>query len=397
MIDIKYNFLFSVELLHQYFRNQSCADFTMIPSDMTRRTLAGHKMIAKQFGNRLCTGVELDKSGNLPVVPEEGLNFTFFLELNNPLFLNYTNLPVNRTNGMLYYYSNRNNNTFGGRDLTENLNSYNSAFTYKPGSIAVAPSGDVYQAWRTCKAVDPLADSSSDYWIKVGNSPYVSENDAVRWLPSIFQYTFSSPQSSVTILVKGYKSGTRKFTEIVLSKTIIFPSPANSFNLDFTALSPGKYILKIGDGNEVPFYLNDELYGKNVFGVVDLYCESSLPTEYKMLNLSNHLLSPVYRIRFLNRALLWKYILQYNSGGTLEDTDKVYEYVTDPFETPTTLVSKIPIPLSEVPIKTLTLKIDGNDYKAIPNASPDHLSIYKFHPKQPDEESLTCFEINLNY
>ena len=397
MIDIKYNLLFSVELLHQYFRNQSCPDFTMIPSGTTCRILAGYKMITKQFGNRFFTGVELDKSGNLPVVPEEGLNFTFFLKLKNPRFLNYTNLPVAPANGMLYYYSNRNNNTFGGSDLTGNINSYNNTVSYKPGSIVIASSGEVFQAWRTCNAVDPLVDSYSDYWIKVGSTPFVSENDAVRWLPSIFQYTFPAPQSSVTILVKGYKSDTRMFTKIVLSKTIAFPSPVNSFNLDLTALSPGKYMLKIDGGNEVPVYLNDELSGQNVFGVVDLYCESSLPTEYKMLNLSNQLLSPVYRILFLNRALVWKYVLQHSSGATMLDDAGVYQFVTNPAGTVKTIVSETPIPISEAPIKTFRLTVDTSEYTSIPNASADRFSLYKFHPGQPDEETLTCSEIKLNY
>ncbi|MCX6250206.1 MAG: hypothetical protein NTX61_05580 [Bacteroidetes bacterium] len=397
MIDIKYDILFSVELLHQYFRNQLCQDFTLIPSAATRRTLAGHKIIAKQYHNRLITGVELDKSGNLPVVPEEGLNFTFFLKLNNSLFLNYTNLPVPPSNGMIYYFSNRNNNTFGGSYLTEDINPYDSNDFYHPGSLVASPSGDVYQAWRKSDLTNPHSYTDPDYWVRIGNIPCGSENEAVRWLPSIMQYSFPSPQSSVTILVKGYAAGTRMFTEIVLSKTIMFPKPVNSFKLDLTSLPAGKYILKIDGGKEAPVYLNDELYGQNVFGVIDLYCESTLPPGYMMLNPSHHLLSPVYKILFPNRFLLWKYVLQHSSGGTLEDTDKVFQFAADPSGTAATIISKTPIPLSEDPVKTLKLKVDTNEYTSIPNASPDRLSLYPFHRGLYDEEPLTCFEINLNY
>jgi hypothetical protein len=104
------------------------------------------------------------------------------------------------------------------------------------------------------------------------------------------------------------------------------------------------------------------------------------------------LLSPAYKIRFPNRALLWKYILQHSSGGTIEDGDKVYQFTADPSLPPTTIVSKSPIPFSETPIKTFKLTIGSNDYYPIANASPERISSIKW-----EGELLTCSEINLNY
>jgi hypothetical protein len=397
MINIKYSTFFSVKLLHQYFADLVCPDFTLIPSEETRRTLAGLKMITRSFSNEILTGVELNSSGNPPVIPGEGTNFTWFLTLKNSSFLNYTNLRVAPVNGMLYYFSNRNNNTFGGSDLTENINAYSSGASYLPGSMVVSPSGNVFQAWRKNDAGNPHGISDPDYWIKLGKNSYTSENEAVKWLPSILQYSFPSLQTSVTILVKGYQSGTRAFTGTVLSKTINFASPAGSFTLDLSPLSPGRYVLQIDGGTETPVYLNDELYGRKVFGVIDLYCESTLPGSYRMLDVTNHLLSPAYRILFPNRLLLWKYILQHNSAGTLLDDAGVFQFAPDASLTPVTLVSQTPIPLSETPIKTFKLKVDPNIYTSIPNASPDRLSSYQFHRGLPDEETLTCSEINLNY
>ena len=397
MIDIKYDTFFSVELLNQYFTDLTCPDFIVIPSDKTRLTLAGLKMITRQFSSQILTGVELNSLGIPSVAPKDGVNFTFFLKLNNSRFVNYTNLPMAPTNGMLYYFSNRNNNTFGGTDLTGNLNAYDSSASYHPGSLVVSPAGDVYQAWRKSDAGNPNSFSETDYWFKIANNSYVSENDAVKWLPSVLQYSFPSVQTSVTLMVKGYESGTRAFTGTVLSKTIPFSSPASSFTLDLSVLAPGRYSLQIDGGNVIPIYLNDELYGQDVFGVIDLYCESTLPASYKMLDPGNHLLSPAYKIFFPNRILLWKYVLQHNSAGTMIDNAGIYQFATDPSLTPTSLVSKMPIPFAEAPIKTFKLTINPNEYNAIPNASPDRLSSYQFHHGLADEETLTISEINLNY
>jgi hypothetical protein len=321
MIDIKYGIFFTVDLLHQYFGDNACPDFTIIPTAKTSRVLAGHKMIAKQYSNRLLTGVELDSSGNLIIIPEEGLNLTFFLLLNNPVFLNYTNLLIPPTNGMVYYFSNRNNNTFGGTDLTKDINQYSNNVTYMPGSL-VASSGNVYQAWRTCTGADPQTDTSN--WVKVGNVPYVSGNDAISLTPALMQ---------------------------------------------------------------------DENYRPNVFGVVDLFCESTLPAKFQMLDTSNQLLSPAFRIQFPNRFLLWKYILKQNSIGTIADTfPGGYNFQSGSPNPTNTIVSVTPIPFSETPIATFKLTIGSTNSIPIANASPERLASTNMNG-----ETLTCSEIYLNY
>jgi hypothetical protein len=193
--------------------------------------------------------------------------------------------------------------------------------------------------------------------------------------------------------VKGYNTGAGSYTETVLSKTITFPLPVSSFSLDLRSLPPGKYILQIDGGDEVPIYVNEELNGQNVFGIIDLYCESTLASGYKMLDTSNQLLSPAYKILFPNRALLWKYILQHSSGGSiLDDPTDFYQFETPPSDPPNTIVSKTAIPFTETPKTSFKLTIGANNYNSIANASPERLaSIIR------DKELLTCSEIYLNY
>jgi len=405
MIDIKYGNLFSVELLHNYFSDGRCPDFDIVPSIQTQKILSGHQMIAKQFGNKLFVGTSIDGSGKPFIMPEEGLNFTFFLKLKNPLFLNYTNLLIPPTNGMIYYFSNRNNNASGGGFLTKTIKTYTSNDSYEPGNIVVAllgdPLGNIYQAWRKSNAGNSHSCSDTNYWVNLRIDPCVSENDAVKLWPTICQYVFTPPNSlmsSATILVKGFNTSTGLCTETVLSKTITFPSQVNSFKLDLTSVTPGNYLLQINSEDPILIYLNEELNDQNVFGVIDLYCESTLASGYKIMDTSNHLLSPAYKILFPNRALLWKYILQEDSKGTiLDDPADFYQFETPGSDPPNTIISKTAIPFTAAPKTSFKLTIGTNNYNPIANASPERLSSYTYNQNQPDHEILTCSEIYLNY
>ena len=118
MVDLKYGQLFSVELLHEYARDNVCKDFSILASDETKRLLADYRIVTKQFGNILYAGIDLEPNElslsppkQIPfILPEKGLRLTFFLVLNNPLFYNYTNQCKANNNGAVYYFTNRNNN-----------------------------------------------------------------------------------------------------------------------------------------------------------------------------------------------------------------------------------------------------------------------------------------------
>ena len=117
MTSINYNLLFSIELLHNYFANGRCNDFTITPSAQTSALLQGYKIVAKQNGNQLYAGIATDGSGNVSIVPADGTRFTFYLQLNNPLFWNYTNLRSLFPQNSVYYFTNRIDNKSNGKSF----------------------------------------------------------------------------------------------------------------------------------------------------------------------------------------------------------------------------------------------------------------------------------------
>jgi hypothetical protein len=394
MIDTKFGILFTLELLHKFFTDQLCRDFVITPSALTAQVLNGHKIIVKQYQHQLYAGVKMDNTGLPFVLPDEGMQMTFFLKLNTPLFFNYTNLPFTYNSGKIYHFTNRNNNSSNGKNFLSLPTSYNNATTYKPGDLATNGSGTVFEAIRTSTGITPPADTVlSDSWIQVdpatARNRYMSEADAVQWLPSKSTYHFTADQSSAGIQVWAYDLTARDYTRSVLTQTVNFTHPARSFTLDLTGLPPGRYKMNI-NGQEGGIYLNDELIGVDAFAVIEIFQESSLPVACQLLDAGNSLKSPLYSLYFLNRSTIWKYIFAKGIINGITDNASVYQFAVG--SPPSgTAVSVKPIPLNEAAL-SLRLTVGSQNYSPIECASPQRLT-----STVQNGDAYCCSEIFLNY
>ena len=385
MVDITYGVLFQIELLHRYYRQLACPDFQIVPSPSTKALLAGQQMVAKQYGHRLYAGVQVKDEKPFPLLADN-LVFTFFLYLENPLFFNYTNLPLAHPAGKIYYFTNRNSTAANGKNfLSMNVQSFSATKSYLPGDLAIDGSGVVYAAIRTKESDNPVAFPNPGYWIQTDINRYMSERDALLWLPSLSTYRFSSPQTSAAIQVRGYNNATGNYTTVVYTQTLNFGGNVASFPLDLSALPQGKYELSV-NGEKQLIYLNDELGEPKPFAVIEITHEPTLPAANKLLDADLKLLSPVYTVAFLNRFTLWKYLLRSGLNGTITDAAGVYH-----FSGPGNIVfSSVPIPLSERALN-LTLHIGPREYTRIACATPERLSICT-----RDSVDYSCSEIFLN-
>ncbi len=392
MTNINYDYFFQLEVLHNYFADTICDDFIITPSAQTQSLLQGNKMLVKQYGNKLYVGLQVDDFGNAFMVPSSDLQLVFFLRLNNPLFFNYTNLPFSYPAGKVYYFSNRNNNVANGKSFISQPASYINTLNYYPGDIAADNNGTVYECIKSCKGVVPSTANNAN-WMAIDKNQYVSEADALQWMPSVSTFTFTSPQNSAVINVNGYDITAEKFTKNVLSKTIPFVQSTASFTLDLSSLQIGKYQLTVNGVSQL-IYINDELTLQPAFAIVEIYNDSNLATAYKLLN-GTTLISPVYTIEFLNRATIWKYILNSTSKGTITTTSGFGFPTTDA----STIVSQSPIPLSEAPLD-VSLKVSVVDNNSVTPFTVSDIAC-------PSPQRLTnfingsdkyaCSEIFLNY
>lgn len=419
MIDISYDKLFSVELLHKYSADNACNDFTVIPSAATKQLLGNYRIQVRQIANILNAWINLDPAAleSTPsvrkpfIIPEEGLQLTFFMILNNPLFFNYTNLPTANNNGSIYYFTNRNVNKGNNKNfLTGNLKDFaTSSYSFED---ILANGGSVYQSLKNNNITSSPADLSNiNSWRQVlypdPNNPtsniadpnrFMSAADVLSWLPSVSRISFAPGQPItpvVTVNVSGY-SGSGNYNNNLPAININNSDNHSSFPLDLSGLQQGKYLISVNGFPQKPIYLNDELNRTKVFGVIEIFVESSLAAPYLILNQQvahkNELNFPLYTIYFLNRATIWKYILRRQSSATITDTGiNVFTTITPPAVPTTVIQSDFAIPLSENPLTTLKL-----DTQSIgpPSATPQRLS------KDPNDTSfkpVLYSEIFLNY
>ncbi|HWB25748.1 MAG TPA: hypothetical protein VG738_09725 [Chitinophagaceae bacterium] len=385
MIDTKFGILFTVELLHKYFASGMCNDFIVTPSAATQQVLNGNKIIAKQYDNKLYAGLPADATNKPIDAPGADLQLSFFMRLNSPLFFNYSNLPFKWPAGKIYYFTNRNDNAANGRNFLSQFVAYDSAKTYLPGDIATDGAGMVFQAIKSSAGVAPSLVNSS-FWAEIDTNQYVSELDALQWMPTVSTYAFNSPQTSVSIDVWGYNIILRDYSNNILSRKIGFAKPCSGFTLDLSILLPGKYKLTV-NGVDKWIYINDELSAGDVFAVIDIFNDSTLPAASRLLTGTGTLASPAYSINFLNRYTIWKYVLASGSAATIADNAGIYQFTP----AASTVFSVTPIPLTE---KAMNFKLTVNalDYSPISCASPQRLVTYK-----PAADTYSCSEIFLNY
>jgi hypothetical protein len=391
MTNVNYEYFFQLEILHRYFTDTICDDFIITPSAQTQSVLAGNKMLAKQYGNRLFAGIQVDDAGNAFMVPASDLQLVFFLRLNNPQFFNYTNLPFTYPAGKVYYFTNRNNTTANGKNFLSQAAVYNNSLTYHPGDIVADNAGIVYENIKSCKGVTPTPGHKAN-WMAIDKNQYVSEADALQWMPTVSTYTFPSPQNNAVINVNGYDITTKKLTKNVLSKTIPFAQSTKNFTLDLSSLPPGKYELTV-NGVVQLIYINDELTFQPAFAVVEIYNDGNLAAAYQLLN-GTTLKSPLYSIEFLNRATIWKYILHSTSKGVIKVSGFGF-----PTTDANTMLSQTPIPLSEAPL-SVSLKVSVVD-----NVSVTPFTVSDVACASPQRltnlingtDKYACSEIFLNY
>jgi hypothetical protein len=149
------------------------------------------------------------------------------------------------------------------------------------------------------------------------------------------------------------------------------------------------------NGTEQWIYINDELGAKPVFAVIDIFNDSNLDTAYALLN-GSALKSPLYSIHFLNRATIWKYVLNSTSKGQITLTPSDFSF---PTTDASVIVSESPIPLSEKPLD-ISLKLS-----TVNNVSITPLTINDVACASPQKltsfvsgtDKYACSEIFLNY
>ncbi|MGN6639510.1 MAG: hypothetical protein ACTHJ8_11410 [Mucilaginibacter sp.] len=341
MFDINFNTLFTVQVLHEYYTDGICPDLIITPSADTQLALKENNMVWRQHINMLTIGMLTDPGDDtLPfqvLLPNQRL--TFLLQSKNPLFFNFTDLPLEDVNGNVLYFTNRNNNLVGGVP-------YLSA----PGSGGLV--------------------SASDFLLLTGNT---------------FNYALSPSLASGTVDIKDFYTGT-----VVGSQNFTFAGVQNSVAVDLSALDTGKYVLSIAGQTPYTVYYCADFTGNNFCGVVDIFNDNTVPAAYRIFDkTTGKFTSPAFQISFPDRPTIWKYILLNGTTGSITDMASVYTFTGGA----NILTSTGAIPLNQTPLSLqLTYSGDTGPPVNIPSATAERLAA-----KDAMSGPFYYSEIYLNY
>lgn len=323
-MELEYNTLFDVEILHNYYDSGIAEDFTITPAGTCRQDLLDHGLLFRTTpkGFAVLYGLTRNDNGSpQPLRPlEKALKLSFAIASANPYLTNFSNLPLDGGNDQVYHLHNLNDNPQGGKFLL-------------------------------------TSERTSDR---------LTQHDRIKLKPQSFQYTSKVNTSQAEIDVVN-DTGKMVLKKLVETTEGIISCPVN-----LKDGPPGKFILKVEGTRELEFYASNELMSKSIFAVIDVFFTDNVPDAYRLIDDDNKPLPKTYTLRIDRRETYWRYyvVMKYRtdtSSGDLSITSPDISGSPVVFEKQSRqqisdgtkavpFVSNRPIPFRQSPVKGVQLK-----------------------------------------
>ena len=102
-----------------------------------------------------------------------------------------------------------------------------------------------------------------------------------------------------------------QFSNPVIQQSVPIVEGTFFYPVNLRPFGPGLYTLRIEDGDTNRFYASDELTGRNIFGIIDIFRHDEVPAAYQITDAANaHAVTPkIYSVKLDNRKTFWKYFL----------------------------------------------------------------------------------------
>lgn len=208
MIVSNYTKLFSIEFLHDFYRDTTDAfrdaelqreilqDISIRPDDNTLQVMNGYHMNYKVYKNKfMCfvqTVASVDSSAggpkvtviNKPLVSfDENVTLTFKIYLNSARFLNRSNLRRMITNDKILKFGNTSGNKRGVLlSLTQKIPAYKTSDTYNTGMLVTNPGNLSFEAIKNSDPAQPQNTTKIQYWTRITDFiQYVNQANLVNY------------------------------------------------------------------------------------------------------------------------------------------------------------------------------------------------------------------------
>jgi hypothetical protein len=332
---LQYETLFEINILHHYHldngdnvydtlsdddkldfsKKYNAGDFLDIyPTGTTRSILGGYHIVCKPTYRGLITGIPYETIGGKAIpqlVPGDNDVFSFAIQLNDPLFANYTVLPLRPQTGMVYYFTN--DPAFAPRvfpHLSANAPVYTAAQDYYAGEMLTdnnATPAKLFIAQQK-NNLDPAdAGTPPGNWVEdalVSGKPlsYAGSADLIQRFSALFTYIVTVAGKLPALTIKNRQGAA------VTVETITETGDLNVLKANLESLPEGLYTADIATAD---LSYTDSFYfyhttDNTAWGIVDI-CVKTSDTAYNLLNADTSLRSPEFKLRFKNRSTFWRY------------------------------------------------------------------------------------------
>lgn len=278
----KFQELLQMNVQHDFF------DSTYFPKGAlsvrpTNATILALKQYQLQF-RELASGFMLGYGSSSTITPikelDKPIQLSFFMEINDQKFLNYTNLPFEFNDDQIFYFNNR----LLEKEDTENRN--------------------------------------------LSLDTYVTEEDKIDILPPVFDYDFDDEQYGTEVQV------VNALEEVVFEQ--ILEDGAVSCNISLVGEAEGKYALMVDGLEEKIFFLFKGM--KAPMAAIDVFIDKDDFGEYSFFDEDEELVKQKYSIYFKPRELRWRYLIieagrkQMYKDHEIYDSTKKEDYEPVEFE-----------------------------------------------------------------
>lgn len=268
-IQTKYEQLLKVKVLHDFFIDGAAKNIEIYPDSQTKLRLKQYNLKSSQEGSNLVIGFgQTAMVGPAILDLKMPLKLSFWIKVNDPNFLNYTDIPY-EFGDYIYHFTNRIND----------------------------------------KLEDEYANLSSD--------EFVGSNDRLPVAGAILDYRLSEPMDNLQVEV------INELGEVVFERQ--YKGSTSVCSLNLSQEPAGKYTLVLDGLEEFSFYLAPEGV-KNIFGVIDLYIDPNDNSPFSLFDNGEPIKKKEFKIHFQTRAVKWKYIVMETNPNNPQHSDyEIYD------------------------------------------------------------------------
>lgn len=382
-----YAILTTVTLQHDYYADGRCPDFELAPTAETAAVMKGLGILAKTVGNTLILLVQVKADGSTYLPLPQGQKLSFYLELANSSFMNYT--AVTPGNNTVFYFTNLYHTQAGGTGyLNHPVPAFNAATAYGIGDTVQA-GGSVYEA---VKPVAPGSHAPGDaaFWHQRSGLQYVHSADLMPVTDGAYQMA-TAPAKVFDIQVFAWNSASGNFDARVMALQQNFHQDVSEITIPLQALRPARYRVLVNGASHVVYVDKTAVY-RRVAGLLEIYHHFPPADDFGLVDGAGVPKGLDYVIRFPNRLAIWKYLTRTTNVTAVENTAVPGQFVAA--LQPRQFVSVVPLPLKQMPVKTLQVK-NGAIVLAsrLANPSPDRMATFT----DGAGNTYFCAEMYLNY